>query len=51
MYESKHIKIPARPGAEGTTLHIKLVAENQPSLTKKPYIFILPGRPGANHSH
>lgn len=51
MYESKNIRIPARPGAEETTLHIKIVAENEQSLTKKPYLFILPGGPGANHSH
>ncbi|MBP6919242.1 MAG: alpha/beta hydrolase [Legionellaceae bacterium] len=51
MYESKNILIPARPGAEETTLHIKIVTEKADYLTTRPYIFILPGGPGANHSH
>jgi proline iminopeptidase len=51
MYENKYIPIPARLGAEETTLHIKIVAENTDCLSTKPYLFMLPGGPGANHSH
>ncbi|WP_454785502.1 alpha/beta fold hydrolase [Legionella sp. WA2024007413] len=45
------IDIPARDNAPPTRLHIKIVSENENHLDKKPYIFMLPGGPGANHSH
>ena len=32
-------------------LQIRLVYKNQASLKSLPYVFILPGGPGANHSH
>lgn len=46
-----NVKIPARINAPETTLyaHIKYIDEK--SLQTKPYIFMLPGGPGANHSH
>lgn len=51
MIINKNIVIPARPEAEATILHIKIVAEEEESLRTKRYLFMLPGGPGANHSH
>lgn len=45
------VDIPARENAQETTLHIRIVSETEGDLEKKPYIFMLPGGPGANHSH
>ncbi|WP_454783351.1 alpha/beta fold hydrolase [Legionella sp. WA2022007384] len=45
------IDIPVRDDAPETRLHIKIVSENENKLDKRPYIFMLPGGPGANHSH
>lgn len=51
IFINKKIHIPPRPGAEETQLHIQIVAEDEASLETKPYAFMLPGGPGANHSH
>ncbi|WED42767.1 alpha/beta fold hydrolase [Legionella cardiaca] len=45
------IDIPARDNAPETRLHIRIVCENEDNLDKLPYVFMLPGGPGANHSH
>ncbi|KTD17773.1 alpha/beta fold hydrolase [Legionella jordanis] len=45
------IDIPSRENAPETRLHIRIVSENEGNLAKMPYIFMLPGGPGANHSH
>lgn len=45
------IDIPKRAKAPETKLHIRIVSEREENLEKMPYIFMLPGGPGANHSH
>ncbi|MDR3504086.1 MAG: alpha/beta hydrolase [Legionella sp.] len=45
------IDIPERANAPKTRLHIRMVSENEDSLNTMPYVFMLPGGPGANHSH
>lgn len=50
-YEDLDLKIDARPDAPATTLHIRIVSKDEESRKTKPYIFMLPGGPGANHSH
>lgn len=45
------IDIPKRDNAPKTALHIHMVSKNEMYLDNKPYIFMLPGGPGANHSH
>ncbi|MCW8408379.1 alpha/beta hydrolase [Legionella sp. PATHC035] len=45
------IDIPKRDNAPETRLHIRIVCENEANLDKMPYVFMLPGGPGANHSH
>lgn len=44
------IEIPARKNTSATNLGIRLVYKNQQALESLPYMFILPGGPGANHS-
>ena len=46
-----NIKIPKRDTAPETTLHTHIVYKNEESLKTKPYIFMIPGGPGANHSN
>ncbi|MFJ1267628.1 alpha/beta fold hydrolase [Legionella lytica] len=45
------INIPERANASKTQIHIRIVSENEDSLNVMPYVFMLPGGPGANHSH
>ncbi|USQ12738.1 alpha/beta hydrolase [Legionella lytica] len=45
------IDIPERANASKTQLHIRIVSDNEDSLNTMPYVFMLPGGPGANHSH
>lgn len=46
------IKIPARGSdAPETTLHILIKYDKKRDLQTKPFVFMLPGGPGANHSH
>ncbi|CAM3051763.1 alpha/beta hydrolase [Legionella steigerwaltii] len=45
------IDIPTRDNAPETRLHIRIVCEKEENLDKMPYVFMLPGGPGANHSH
>ena len=45
------VDIPARDNAQETRLYIRIVCETEDNLDKMPYIFMLPGGPGANHSH
>lgn len=40
-----------RAKAPETKLHIRIVSAREENLEKMPYIFMLPGGPGANHSH
>lgn len=46
----KAIEIPARLGVPKTCLHVRIVSNEEKTLSKKPYLFILPGGPGSNHS-
>lgn len=43
------VDIPARVTAPATQIFFKITADSEASLIEKPYIFILPGGPGANH--
>ena len=45
------VLIKERDKAPETKLFVKIVAEDEESLKTKPYVFMLPGGPGANHSH
>ena len=45
------LTVPQRAGAPSTEIFIKMVADSEASLKTKPYMFIFPGGPGANHSH
>lgn len=45
------LKVPQRTNSSSAKIFVKIVAQNEESLKIKPYIFILPGGPGANHSH
>lgn len=45
------IAIKARDMAPATRLSIQIVCENESNLGNRPYVFMLPGGPGANHSH
>lgn len=47
----KEIRIPARLHAPETSLRIRMVYKNKASLASLPYVFILPGGPGSNHSY
>jgi len=51
MILTLNIPIPQRKNTPKTSLFVKVCAENEKSLKTKPYIFMLPGGPGANHSH
>lgn len=51
LSEVRTIFIPARDNSSETYLRVKLVYKNQEALKKLPYLLILPGGPGANHSH
>ena len=45
------IFIPERDNAAHTYLRVRLVYKNKRALETLPYVLILPGGPGANHSH
>lgn len=46
------IKVPARGvDAPETTLHVQIKYIKEQDLQTKPFVFLLPGGPGANHSH
>ena len=51
MKKEAEIKIPTRINAPETTIYTQLVYKNEESLKTKPYVLMLPGGPGANHSH
>ncbi|CAM4505766.1 MAG: Proline iminopeptidase [Legionella sp.] len=51
LVKDLRIDIPERANAPKTRLHIRVVSENEDSLNTIPYLFMLPGGPGANHSH
>lgn len=46
-----YIDIPERENAPQTRLHIRIVSENESNCGTLPYVVMLPGGPGANHSH
>ncbi len=46
-----YIDIPERAGAPAATIFVKILSSTPPDLQSKPYVFIFPGGPGANHSH
>lgn len=48
---SGKISIPARANAPATQLFVKIITANRESFGSRPVIFILPGGPGADHSH
>lgn len=45
------IKVPSRVNAPETTIYIQIVYKNETDLKTKPYVFMIPGGPGANHSN
>lgn len=45
------IDIPEREGTPAAKIFIKILSNNKTDLESKPYVFIFPGGPGANHSH
>ena len=51
MKKTIEIKVPARENAPETTIYIQIVYDNEESLKTKPYVFLIPGGPGANHSN
>lgn len=51
LSEVRTIFIPARDNSPETYLRVKLVYKNQEALKDLPYLLILPGGPGANHSY
>ncbi|MBA2711688.1 MAG: alpha/beta fold hydrolase [Tatlockia sp.] len=51
MIKTFNIPIPHRANTPATTLYVKIHTEKEANLKTKPYIFMLPGGPGANHSH
>lgn len=51
MFRPLTIPIPARNDTPETKLYVKIIAKDEESLKTKPYIFMLPGGPGFNHSH
>ncbi len=52
MQRTLNIPIPERDDAPKTTLYVKIIsADNEINFKSKPTIFMLPGGPGANHSH
>lgn len=46
-----NVKVPARINAPETILYVHMQYKDEQSLHTKPYIVMLPGGPGANHSH
>ncbi|KTC90150.1 alpha/beta hydrolase [Fluoribacter dumoffii] len=46
-----YIEVPKRDHAKPTRLHIRIISDNEDQLDKLPYVFMLPGGPGANYSH
>lgn len=46
----KEIQIPARLGVAQTCLRVRVVVNEENTIEKKLYVFILPGGPGSNHS-
>ncbi len=51
MQRTLYIPIPARDATPATKLFVKIVAEDEASLKAKPYVMMLSGGPGMNHSH
>lgn len=47
----KEIEIPARADAPPTRIRVRRVYKVEAALKTAPYVFILPGGPGANHSY
>lgn len=47
----QEIMIPARDNSPETHLRVRMIYKNQETLETLPYVFILPGGPGANHSY
>lgn len=45
------IEIPVRSNVPKTELFVRITYKNEESLKTKPYVLMLPGGPGANHSH
>jgi proline iminopeptidase len=51
LSDIRAVVIPARKHSPETILRYKLVYKNQEALRTLPYVLILPGGPGGNHSH
>ena len=47
----QEIMIPARNNSPETHLRVRLIYQNKKALEILPYVFVLPGGPGANHSY
>lgn len=50
LMKDLYIDIPAREQAPQTTLFCRLVYQQEADLKEKPYVFMLPGGPGSNHT-
>jgi proline iminopeptidase len=48
--QTQEIEIPARLGVPKTFLRVRVISSSVNTPPKKPYVFILPGGPGSNHS-
>ncbi|MBI2785344.1 MAG: alpha/beta fold hydrolase [Legionella longbeachae] len=51
MKKILNVTIPCRDNVTSTTLYVQIVYKNEGDLQNKPYIMMLPGGPGANHSY
>lgn len=51
MKQTYAVEIPVKKNAPATNLHAILVYENEESLHSKPYVIMLSGGPGLNHSY
>lgn len=48
--KDRMVNIPAADAAPETNLFIKIMHEDEACLDTRPYVFMLPGGPGSNHS-
>ncbi|RUR19303.1 alpha/beta fold hydrolase [Legionella sp. km535] len=51
MKKIAHIKVPSRGTVPETTIYTHITYESEESLKTKPYLLMIPGGPGANHSN
>jgi proline iminopeptidase len=51
LKKSFFVTVPAKTNIPETNLYVQITHQDEKSLQTKPYVFMLPGGPGANHSH